>query len=49
MFFFIASAGKSLSVNEIQRLAEIQRQYLMEMIPQQSSNPNNTRQHNWKT
>lgn len=57
MFQFIAAtAGKNLNVTEIQRLAEIQRQYLLEMIPQQqqqqSSNSSNSRQqqqHNWKT
>lgn len=49
----IASAGKSLNVNEIQRLAEMQRQYLMDIIPQQQqqqqSNSGSNRQNNWKT
>lgn len=45
-----ASAGKSLNVNEIQRLAEMQRQYLMDIIPQQQQpNSNSNRQNNWKT
>lgn len=54
--FIVATAGKNLNVTEIQRLAEIQRQYLLEMMPQQqqqqSSNSSNSRQqqqHNWKT
>lgn len=53
--FSTASAGKSLNVNEIQRLAEMQRQYLMDIIPQQQqqqqqqSNSNSNRQNNWKT
>ncbi|XP_037052532.1 transcriptional repressor p66-beta-like isoform X2 [Bradysia coprophila] len=47
----LASAGKNLNVNEIQRLAEMQRQYLMDIIPQQqqSNSNSNNRQNNWKT
>lgn len=33
----------------MQRAVELQRQYLMEMLPSQAPGPSNNRQNNWKT
>ncbi|KAL5293075.1 GATAD2A family protein [Megaselia abdita] len=37
------------SIADIQRAAELQRQYLLEMMPSQTPGSNNNRQNNWKT
>lgn len=45
-----AVAGKNPpSLADIQRAAEMQRQYLLEMIPPQAPGPSSSRQNNWKT
>lgn len=45
-----SSKNQSSNLADIQRAAELQRQYLMEMIPQpQAPASNNNRQNNWKT
>jgi len=43
------SSSNATSLADIQRAAELQRQYLLEMIPpQQPSGPSGSRQNNWK-
>ncbi|XP_018790264.1 PREDICTED: transcriptional repressor p66-alpha isoform X2 [Bactrocera latifrons] len=45
-----SSKNQSSNLADIQRAAELQRQYLMEMIPQpQAPGSSNNRQNNWKT
>lgn len=44
-----AVTGKNASIQDIQRAAELQRQYLMDMLPSQAPGPSNNRQNNWKT
>lgn len=45
-----SSKNQSTNLADIQRAAEFQRQYLMEMIPQpQAPGSSNNRQNNWKT
>lgn len=42
----------NLNVNDIQRIAELQRQYLLDLIPQhqqQAPSSSNNRQNNWKS
>lgn len=43
--------GSNLNPNDLQRLAEIQRQYLQDLLPQyqqQAPSSSNSRQNNWK-
>lgn len=43
------NSSNASSLADIQRAAELQRQYLLEMIPpQQPSGPSGSRQNNWK-
>ena len=44
-----SSKNQTTSLADIQRAAELQRQYLLEMIPPQAPGPSNNRQNNWKT
>uniref|UniRef100_A0A1A9WTA3 Transcriptional repressor p66 coiled-coil MBD2-interaction domain-containing protein n=1 Tax=Glossina brevipalpis TaxID=37001 RepID=A0A1A9WTA3_9MUSC len=44
-----SSKNQTASLADIQRAAELQRQYLLDMIPPQAPGPSNSRQNNWKT
>lgn len=44
-----SSKNQTTSLADIQRAAELQRQYLLDMIPPQAPGPSNSRQNNWKT
>lgn len=46
LFFGIAAGKGGGNMNDLQRIMDLHRQYLLEMMPQTS---NNSRQGNWKS